>query len=64
MLAVSTLNVIDKARQIDASFRNGYQKKLVYWVYDFMKRRHLSVRTRTPKIQITDATMQSVKVEY
>ena len=44
-LAVSKLNIIHKARSIDASFRSGDQKKLMYWVCDFMKQHHLSVRS-------------------
>ena len=63
-LAVSTLNIIDKAMTIDANFRNGNRVRLMGWVYDFMKRRRLSVRVRTRKSQITNAAMQSVKQDY
>ena len=63
-LAISTLNIINKARSIDASFRCGNQKKLAYWVYDFMKHRNSSVHTHTRKSQLTAAVTQSVKVDY
>ena len=60
-LAVSTIESTDKAMSIDANFRGGDQGNWMHWVYEFMKRRRLSVRTRTRKGQITDAAMQSVK---
>ncbi len=63
-LAVSTLDIVDKAMSIDANFRDGNQVRLMGWVYDFMKRRRLCVRTRTRKSQITNAAMQSVKRDY
>ena len=63
-LAVSTIDIIDKAMSIDANFRSGDQGKLMHWVYEFIKRRRLSVRTRTHKSQITDAAMQSVKQDF
>ena len=63
-LAVSTIDIIGKAMSIDANFRRGDQGKLMHWVYEFMKRRRLSVDTRTRKSQITAAAMQSVKQDF
>ena len=60
-LAVSTIDVVDTALLIEREFCNGYYCKLHDWVYQFMKRRNLAVRTRTHKIQITNAAMQDVK---
>ena len=63
-LAVSTQEMVDKALSIDSKFRNGDVGKLKNYLYDSMKLRHLSVRTRTCKIQITESAMQSVKQDY
>ena len=51
----------DKALSIDSTFRNGDATKLQNWVYEFLKRRNLSIRTHARKIQITESAMQSMK---
>ncbi len=61
---VSTQDIVDKALSIDSKLRNGDFDKLKNWDYDFMNRRHLSVRTRTRRSQITESAMQSVKQDY
>ena len=48
-LGLSTIDIIDRAMSIDGNFRCGDQGKLMHWEYEFMKRRGLSVRTRTRK---------------
>ena len=63
-LAVPTVDIADKAMSLDASFHVGNYNKLMRSVYEFMKRRRLSVRTRTRKSQITEVTMQSVKQDF
>ena len=63
-LAVSMQDNVDNALSIDSTFRNGDVGKLNNWVYDFMMRRHLGVRTRTCKSQITESAMPSVKQDY
>ena len=52
-LAVSTQNIVDKAVSIVPMFHNNNAGKLKNWVYDFLKDRNLSMRTRTHKSQIT-----------
>ena len=63
---ISTLNIIEKARYIYASSRDGNQKKLESRVNDFMKWQNLFVRTRRRKSQLTAAAaaMHSVKFDY
>ena len=51
-LAVSTQDFVEKALSIEPTFRNGDAGKRKNWVYDFLKRRNLSIRTRTSKSQI------------
>ena len=63
-LAVSTGDVIDKAVSIDPEFMEGDEKKRIYWVYRFMLRKHLAVRTRTHVSQDTAAAMLPVKQDY
>ena len=63
-LAVSAHGITDKALSIESQFHEGNRKKLTYWVYEYMKRRNLSIRTRTRKSQVTDAAMQQVKADY
>ena len=59
-----TIEIIDKSLSIDENFRGGDQGNLMYWVYEFIKRRRLSVRTRTYESRITDAAMQLVKQDF
>ena len=63
-LAVSTLEIIDKALSIDPQFKNGNSTTLQNWVYRFMKRHSLSVRTRTRVSQVISTAMQSVRQQY
>ena len=63
-LAVSTLYVIDKAVSSLPKFKEGNAEKPLYWVYNFMKHRNLSVRTRTRTSQILDSAMQPVRDVY
>ena len=63
-LAVSTTDVIEKAVALLPNFKGNNENRRIYWVYDFLKRRNLSVRTRTRVSQITNAAMQPVKDEY
>ena len=62
-MAVSTLDMIDKAVSLLPNFKGDEMKRL-YWVYDFIKRRNLRVRTRTRTVQIQNAAMQPVKDAY
>ena len=63
-LAVSTTDIIDKALSINPLFKSGNHVTLTGWVYRFMVRNNLSVRTRTRVSQITDAAMQSVRHDF
>ena len=63
-LAVSTLEIIDKALSIDPQFKNGSSPTLQNWVYRFTKRHSLSVRTRTRVSQVTSTALQSVRQQY
>ena len=63
-LAVSTLEIIDKALSINPQFKNGNAITLQNWVYRFMKRHSLSVRSRTRVSQVTQSAMQSVRQQY
>ena len=60
----STMDIIDKAVSLNPNFKDGDEKKRIYWVYDSLKRRNLTVRTRTHHSQIKSAAMQSVKQSY
>ena len=62
--AVSTLDIIDKTVSLRPNFKEGDEKKRQYWMYDLMKRRNLSVWTRTRTSQILNAAMQLVKDAY
>ena len=46
-LCVTTQYIVDKAISICPTFKNGDNKKQRYWVYEFINRRGLSIRTRT-----------------
>lgn len=61
-LAIATQDIVVKALSTDSTFRKGDARKLKTWVYDFPKRRNLSMRTWKRKSQIKDSEMQSVKV--
>ena len=63
-MPVSTADIIDRAVYLQPDFKHGDEKKRIYWVYEFLKRRHLSVRTRTRVSQITNAAMQPVKRDF
>ena len=63
-LAVSTIDLIYIAMSIEGNFRGGDRRKLMHWVYEFMKRRGLSVRTRTRESQTSDVEIQSVKQDF
>ena len=63
-LAVSTQNIVDKALSLEPMFHNDDAGKLKNWVYDFLKRRNLSMRTRIHKSQITESAIQSGKRDY
>ena len=63
-LAVSAIDVIGKATSVDSEFRNADFCKLHDWVYQFMKRRNVAIRTRTRKSQVTNAAMQDVKEDF
>ncbi len=53
--AVSTSDIIDRAVSIALTFYDGDEKKLFYWVYRFMRRMNVSVRTRTRVSQVLAA---------
>ena len=61
---VSTTDIIDRAVFLHPNFKRDDEKKRIYWVYRFLKRRRLSIRARTRVSQITDAAMQTVKRSY
>ena len=62
--AISTSDIIDRAVFLCPDFKNGDEKKRIYWVYEFLHRWNLSVRTRTRVSQITNAAMQPVKRDF
>ena len=62
--AVSRSDAIDRAVFLCPDFENGNEKMRVYWVHEFLHRRHSSVRTRTRVSQITNAAMQPVKRNF
>ena len=51
---MSTQDVAEKSLSIEPTFRND----------DFLKRKNLSIRTRTRKSQINESEMQSKKRDY
>ena len=63
-LAVSTLEIIDKALSIDPQFKNGNTAKLQNWIYRSMKRHSFSVRTRTRVSRVPSTAMQFVRQRY
>ncbi len=62
--AVSTADIIGKAVSLNPSFKGGDEKKWLHWVYEFQKRKSLSVRTRTCVSQETSTTMLPVKCDF
>ena len=62
-LAVSTLDIINKAVSIDPEFKEGDQKNRIYWVSRFIARKNLAIRTRTCVSQDSEAGMLPVKQE-
>ncbi len=60
-LAVFTTDFIDKAVSIYSESKNRDEKQRLHWVYKFMARYKLSVRTRTRVSQISADAMQPVK---
>ena len=63
-IAVSMIDVADKAMSLDASFHGGNYNKVMRWTFDFMKRHLLYVRTSTCRNKITSATMQYVQQDF
>ena len=60
-LAVSVDDIIDEAVSIDAEFKDGDEKKRTNWVYKFMARKHLAVRTTNPVSQNAAAAKVPVR---
>ncbi|KAH9127153.1 hypothetical protein LEN26_009286 [Aphanomyces euteiches] len=63
-LAVSTRMLIVKAKSIDATFHGGSIERLTYWVYDFLERYDLSIRTPTRQSQKTSQHLEEVKNDF
>ena len=63
-LCVTTQDIIDKAISICPTSKNGDSKKQHYWVYQFINRRELSIRTSNSVVQVLNTEMQSVRQEY
>ena len=63
-VAVSTTNVMAKARSIDPNFKDGDDTKLRYWVYPFLQRWELTLRVATRKGQKLSGHLLSVRANF
>ena len=63
-VAVTTGNVIAKARSIDANFKNGDDSRLWRWVYPFLERWQLSLRVATRKGQKLSGHLMTVRTTF
>ncbi len=61
---VSMKEIIEKALSINPQFKQGESSKLTPWVYQFLSRKNLSVRTKTRSSQVLDAVMKPARREY
>ncbi len=61
---VTTKNIADYAVSISSSFKDGVESKISRWVYDFLQRHNLCIRTRTRIAQVTDSVMLAVKKDF
>ena len=62
--SISTTDIIDKAVSLDPNFKNGNEITLRNWVYQFLKRNNLAIRTRTRVSQIKAAEMEPVRLKF
>ena len=61
---VSTNQIIAKARSMQVNFKDGDMKKLIHWVYEFMRRYNLVLRMSTHVGQKTSGQSEAVKKNF
>ncbi|RHY17292.1 hypothetical protein DYB32_010544 [Aphanomyces invadans] len=63
-VAISTMMLVLKARNIDPDFHGGKIKALTSWVYQFLRRNKLSIRRPTREGQKLSSTLDTTRNDF